>query len=59
MMQLVIGCPFVSSWIFEKRSSFSYLGQNQKNYKQGLGLSEQILVFIGIVDVFAKSLWVL
>jgi hypothetical protein len=25
--------PFTSWWIVEKRSSFSYLGQNQKNYK--------------------------
>jgi hypothetical protein len=28
---MVIGCPFTSWWIVEKRSRFSYLGQNQKN----------------------------
>jgi hypothetical protein len=27
---MVIGCPFTSWWIVEKRSSFSYLGQNPK-----------------------------
>jgi hypothetical protein len=33
---VVSGCPFTSCWIVEKRSSFSYLGQNQKNYQQWL-----------------------
>jgi hypothetical protein len=33
---MVIGCPFTSWWIVEKRSSFSYLGQNQKNDQQWL-----------------------
>jgi hypothetical protein len=28
---MVIGCPFTSWWIVDKRSSFRYLGQNQKN----------------------------
>jgi hypothetical protein len=31
---MVIGCPLTSWWIVELRSSFSYLGQNQKNYQQ-------------------------
>jgi hypothetical protein len=33
---MVIGCPFTSWWIVGKRSSFSYLGQNLKNYQQFL-----------------------
>jgi hypothetical protein len=36
---MLVGCPFTSWhgwWIVEKRSSFSYLGQNQKNVQQWL-----------------------
>jgi hypothetical protein len=33
MCPMAIGCPFTSWWV-EKRSSFSYLGQNQKNDQQ-------------------------
>jgi hypothetical protein len=40
----VIGCPFTSWWIVGKRSSFSYLGQNQKNDRLFCAISQKFVL---------------
>jgi hypothetical protein len=44
-----IGCPFTSWLIVEKRSSSSYLGQNQKNDQQWL--------FCLFCAIYPSSMW--